>query len=392
MSLKIKGALVASLLPVLFAPGLAAAGDSTVTLSMMTGAMYDTNVELVPESMHHECFRLDASKCGGDYVLTLSPRIDLMNEQKNYSLDFQYSPTGYAYLGHPNLDYVSQLASAAVTGAISPRTRFFLRDTYTYTMESLLATTTGIQTARGAIVSNVAAVGGDHDATAKSNVAVSASDAEVWYRFPGTVSSRTDNAAVTDSYKMTDNLSVRGTYSFMNIYFDSGSNTNIQNHTVSAGFTYSATPTVVLDVSAGAFYSPDIGQYNWVGSASISKTFQASTWTASYSRGVVPTGLVAEEAINQTYTLAWTYSMTSDFDIGVSGDYAKNKTIPQTVLDVTSYDARLGGTWRINSWATLAAGVTHFDQWSKGGTLAGEAFSRSTIFANLTLIPLERRF
>lgn len=390
MSREIKGAFFAALLPLLLVPGLSRAED-TVRLSVTAGATYDTNVLLLPEKEKPACnFRLNVSKCGGDYVLSLSPQIELMHEYRRFNIDLQYRPTGNFYLGHPHLDYISHTASASVNGELSERTRYFLKDAYIYTMESLQATTTGIQTRRGAAWSNAAALGGDHDITPRSNIGLSLSDDIVWLKFPGTVSSRTDSAGLTDTYKATEKVSIRETYAFTNIYFASGFNKNIESHSLSAGVNYRATPSLVLDVSGGMFYTPETSRYNWIGSVNVSKTFQRSALTAGYSRGLGVTGLAAEESVNQSATLQWSYTVTDKFDIGVSGNYARSKTIPQTTVDVSSYTAGLTGSWRPALWATVSAGLTHFQQWAKGQN--AEAFGRSTVFVNLTVVPFERRF
>lgn len=355
-------------------------GDTTVKSSISAELIYDSNARIVAENQ----------KRSEDYIASLSPQIEALNERKNLRLNGLYGITGLSYFKNPKLNTINHHANLGMKAVLSQKTSFEATEAIAYTKESLQAILIGIQTGRTGIWNNTISLDLNHEFTPRTSVAVNLTDNMVDFEDPKDIDARTDSARIGGTLKMTPNTSLTTNYSFTNISFRGSK--KIENHTLQIGLVHSLSPSTYLRLSGGAVYTPIFkDRYDWIASAGLEKTFQTASLRIGYKRATSnSSGLTDQLNINDQYFLSWNQKLATSFDIIISGGYSKNKTKPIATVDIASYEAGIVGLWHPNQRITVSAGYRHFQQWSHGPV--GMDTIRHLILLRLTATPEEWRF
>lgn len=363
--------------------GAANCADLTLTESVSAGFRYTNNATVQPEGQLVD----------EDFVMVISPQLELVNVRGRISLTGSYRLSASYYFKNPELNSLAHTASAGMNATLSQSTNLSVNDRFSYTKESLEDTITGIQRERGSTTSNAISIGLGHAFTSRTTGSISLSD--TIYRYEGATvnTTRTDTASVGVGYAATERTSLSTSYGLTNISYDSSAGVNnFTIHSLQAGFGYQFSPSAQLSLSAGAVYTPtiDTRRTDWIASGTATKTFERTSVTLGYSRGMTDTsGLVNQLNIHETYSLAAGHKLTDTVDISLSGNYSKNHTTPVSTIDLTSYGAGVSGSWHPYSWMSVSAGYNHFEQESHG--VIGSDFVRDSISVNITATT-SRRF
>ncbi len=328
----------------------------------------------------------DGSGSGDDSILRASPRLDLENSGMNIGFNAGYAFTWNQYLGDHDRDWTAHNAVAGLDMRISPLTELQAGYDFTYTREPREATTTGIEAFRAAdIRSHNANVSGSRLISPRLTGRLSLSGEVLEFEDPSAVDSRTLSAGAAGEFRWTERTSFTPAYEYTNLDYDSGPSTEIQSHSLNAGFSTRHSESLAYNISAGLAYSTGLSdRVDWTAGAGLSKSFQRGSVSASYSRGVSDSsGLADELNISETVTAGLSRNLSDSASFSLTAGYARNRTRPAGAVDLRSYSADMGVRWQLLRWATIGAGISHFNQLSYGTT--GSDVERNAFYLNLTL-------
>ncbi|MBI5588777.1 MAG: hypothetical protein HY889_10505 [Deltaproteobacteria bacterium] len=360
----------------------AAAAEVVVKPAVTAGIRYDSNATISAANEQKK----------DDFIVTLSPQFDIINDRQKIVFDFMYRVTGLYYLKDPQLNTINHFVTADMKAEYSQTTKFDISDSFSYLRQSLLASQTNIQTSRYNIMANTATLRMEHEFTPKTSMTANISDNVLKYEDPAAYDTRTDSAGVAEVYKITPATSTDAGYTFTNYSFEpSGSTKGIQTHTLRLGLTEQFSPTLTFNIFGSAVYQSGAGNSrDWESGASVTKAFMRSTLSGGYARTVATTsGLTNTLGINQTYSLSYDYRTSERSDAMIYGAYSKNRTSPASV-DLESYNAGLRWAYQIREWLAIGAGYDHFDQRSRGSV--GTDVRRDQVYVSATVTPYEWRF
>jgi hypothetical protein len=382
---KAKAGIIAGLIAAAFLlPGVSGGEGFTLTQTISTSLMYESNANLAPTT----------GKPESDYSLRITPKIELMKETGTSSIKGFYSPTGDVYFKHHDLDSLSHYAGLDMSKELSEKTSIKLDELFGFSKDIHTVSTSGIQVSRGDVVSNTVAAGVTRKLSARSSVGLTLTDALTQIKSStGTTNGRADSAGLSGSFAATETTSLTAGYTFSKFFFNSPTEKgSTESHSVLLGVVQSFPYSLDVTLSGGAAYSPSLkDQYTALYGAGIKKSFQRSSVTFDYSRSLVNTGLLSKFLnVTDTYTLKWAYKVTESIDAGAAGFYSTNKTRPVAEVDITSWGYSVDGSWRPYSWMTVGGSYTHFMQTSKG--TIGADFKRDDVSVNVTFTAYEGRF
>lgn len=360
-----------------------AGADVAVRPSVTTGIRYDNNATISAADEDKK----------EDFIVTLSPQFDIVNDRQKIVLGLTYRATGMYYLKDPQLNTITHFVAADMKAEYSQSTKFGFSDSFSYLRQSLLSSQTNIQTGRYNILANTAALRMDHEFTPKASMTASISDNVLKYEDPTAYDSRTDSAGVTAVYRITPSTSMDAGYVFTHYSFvPSGDTNGIRTHTLKLGLTEHFSPSLTFNLSGAVVHEENSGgnDYDWEAGASVTKAFMKSTLSGGYARTVSTTsGLTNTLGINETYSLSYDYRTSDRSDVLLYGAYSTNRTEPASV-DLASYNAGIKLAYQIRSWLTIGAGYDHFDQRSHGSV--GTDVRREQVYVSATVTPQEWRF
>jgi len=382
---KTKAGILAGLVAVaLLLPGVSRGEGYTLTQTVSTSLMYESNANLAPTS----------GKPESDYSLNISPRTELLKEAPGFKLLGFYMPSGHAYFSHHDLDSLSHSAGVDMSVDLSEKSVFTASDVFGYSKDIRGVTLTGIQVSRSNVLSNAASVGLTHKVTPRTSVGIAVSDALTQINDPsGVTLGRTDTASVTGDFAATETTAVTANYSFTKYFFNSPAEKgSIDTHSVLLGVVQQFPYSLEVKLSGGAAYTPSLtNQYTALYGAGITKSFQRSTVSLDYSRSLINTALISKELnVDDRYSLKWTYKVSESVDASATGFYATDRTKPVAEVDITTWGYSVDGAWRPYSWMTLAADYSHFTQTSKG--TIGSGFKSDDVSVSVTFTAYEGRF
>ncbi len=320
-----------------------------------------------------------------DFFTSLSPRIEFGKEEKRYTLRGAYGLNSMYYARDQNLNYTSHNASLMVEAMVSKNLTIGLGDTFTYTQESLEATDVGIQVGRGDILSNSVSADINYILSQRTHTGMTLSSSILDFKTSGLLDTRTDSSTIFINYESTPGRTFNVNYGVSNLLFNApDGGQSILSHSLSLGMTGQLSPTLSFGLSGGAVYIPDIGDhYNWTADLSIEKTFQRSTLSLAYTRGVTNTsGLTDEVNINDRLSAGWDLSLSRLFSVSLYSGFSKSRSEPEGIVDLISYDGGITCMWQPYTWMNMGIGYSHFQQWSD--TYIGGDISRDQVFVNLT--------
>lgn len=383
MSLKTKITVCLAAAPLvlpLVLPDAAMCADVMFKQAITSELRYDTNAFVRPEGQHQT----------GDMVLLITPQFNLSTERRGITLTGYYSPSGSIYFNNSELNSISHYASVGMNTQLTQKWSLNASDVFTYSKETLDTSLIGIQTSRANVWSNTANIGTAYSLTDKASVSLSFSDNIFRSDDPSAIRSRTDSASLGLGYNATANTSLNASYGHSNFYFDTPQGTNnIETHSGSAGITHRFPYSLDVSLSGGANYTPSFSKkYDWIASATVKKSFQYSSASLEYSRGITNTsGLTDQLNIHDRYSAVVDYSITRSTDLIIFGDYSQSRSKPVDLVRIKSYSAGIRGKWQMYSWMSMEAGYSHFKQVSDG--LIGDDFKRDHFFVSMTITTYE---
>ncbi|HHL39285.1 MAG TPA: hypothetical protein ENJ37_02150 [Deltaproteobacteria bacterium] len=333
------------------------------------------------------------SNTKGDMRTTVQPRMEFAAEGRRYRLSADYSLSYRAYARTSELDYLAHSGKVGLEADLTPTLKITVGDTLTYTEDSLEATATGIQTTRTAIVSNSVEARARYTASQKTTLLLSATETMLDYEDPALFDSRTDTFSAGSSYALSTRTTVGSSYMYTRLgYSAAGRDVDFGIHSLSLSLGRQLVPTLKVDLSAGAVYTPDLSsEWDWTAGASVVKDFQAASASLTYSRSIThSSGLAGTVNINEVVMLALDKSFSRGLDWRVFAAYYKNRSKAAALLDYESVSAGTDLNWRPYLWLALSAGYIRFEQ--SGGAGYGTGLTRDEAFVKAALIPAEWRF
>lgn len=373
-------------------------GEIQIKPSLSMTESYDTN--FFSES--------ETQGSADTFITTIAPVINITYLQKKFSIN--------AYYSH-NLRYLSRTSELRDDGVnrssfdmdieLSENSSISINDSFSFTEDDLTTTEetpsnigegaevtgTGIQTRRTEKITNNFSLGLNQEITPKTSVNITIADSLEMFLDSALINSRTDSIALKGGYELTPNRSINIAYGYTNFYFDSpGGGENQGAHSFTAGFAELFSPTFSVNLSGGGTYSLEPEEtFSWTASAGLTKTFQTSSASLNYNRGVTNTsGLTNETSINQTISLGWNVQLSETLDLGLISSASENSSISTNNVDTTSYRAGITGGWQVYKWMNAGFGYTRSQQFASGAV--GNDILRDLVFINVTLIPIEWRF
>ncbi|MBZ0220433.1 MAG: hypothetical protein K8I01_08400 [Candidatus Methylomirabilis sp.] len=328
----------------------------------------------------------DGSGSGDDSILRASPRLEMESSSMNVGFNAGYGFTGNYYLDDHDRDWVAHNAVAGLEMRISPLSQLQAGYDFTYTREPREATATGIEAFRTeGIRSHNASVNGSRTISPRLTGSLSLSGNVLEFEDPSAVDSRTYSAGAAGEFRWTERTSLTQSYEYTNLTYDNGPSTEIQSHSLSAGFSTRHSESLTYNLSAGLIYSTGISEHSdWRASAGLSKSFQRGSVSASYSRGVSDSsGLTDELNISETVSAGFSRNLSDAASLTLTTGYARNRTKPAGTVDLKSYSADAGVRWQVKRWAIIGAGISHFNQLSEG--ITGSDAERNAFYLNLTV-------
>lgn len=349
----------------------ALAGTILVKPSLTVNEMYDSNTNYA-----------DKQNEKGDFVTSVMPRIELLNEQEGLTLNGSYSLSSRYYSSDPGLSYISHNGNIGMKIDLSQRTSLTLADSITYSKDSREADINGIQLPQTGILSNSAAITLSRKLNKLTSVTLRGSDSFSKYDESSLIDSRTDSAGIDIIRELTPRMSANTSYTYTNFHFENTDDAH--THAFQLGLSKQVSSDLSLNLSGGTVYSGEIGdKYDWTAQASLSKRYEMSSIAVGYSRGVsTSSGLTDEITISDRGSLTFLQTLSNTMNVTLSGGYSQNRSEPTGNVNVNSYDATVMTDWRPDSWITVGAGYSRFDQWVEGGL--GTNLTRDQVFVNIT--------
>lgn len=368
------------------APASAFAGDVVFAPVVSAHTRYDNNIT----SRSAEDKRLE------DYVMRVTPFLDLSHSTRSTKLSTLYRPTAQLYAGHPEMNTVSHAWLTDLVLNPSLKTRITLNDTFTYTKEPNEATMAGIQTERDGVWTNSIKGYARYEVRPTLSLGVTASDYIVEFAAPSLIDTRSDTAEMDVEYALSSKLALTGSYTFTNYTFtpSSGVDSSSQVHSVLAGTNWSPMEGLFVRLSAGApITSEKTAGDNWRAEASISRNFSRGMATFAYARSInSAAGLDEKLAVYDNFKLYTRYSITPLIDIGVNGTYFHYRLSEDALKSISSYETGVEVSWKANKWLTVSGGFVHYKQWYKGESSEDINVLRDYGYVNLTATPRPFRF
>lgn len=374
-------AIIAALLT---APGLAEARNNTVTPSVTVDTRYDSNVR----------FRGSRENSEGDFVASVTPRIEFARRGQHYGVRGFYSLTADYYTDNSDLNNLSHSAGLNFDAQLSRKWRFNIGDRVDYYEDSLRAVGEGILVERTDILSNTAYASISRQMSTKTGLTLSVSDRIQEFDNPALVDSRTDSGTLTASHAYSQTGTANLSYSYTVYDFDT-EDSKITAHGVGFGLREAVSSSMTLELGGGAEYANYIDQGGndlfLTGNAALEKALKDSYMTLSYERAMTtPTGLTDEISIRDSVSFIWDFTLRRDLSASFFTAMAKNRSEPSGSVGVNSIVAEVSGNWQPNKWLILGAGLSHYQQWPEDSFDIG--LKRNKVFINATLIGEAWRF
>lgn len=323
---------------------------------------------------------------GEDTIFRASPRLNLERQGMNATFNAEYGFTGNYYFNDHDRDWVAHNGIAGLDMRVSPLAQIQAGYDFTYTREPREATSTGIEAFRTAAVrSHAATVNGSYILSPRTTARLSLAGSVLEFDDPSAVDSETYSAGFGGEVRWTERTSFTPAYEYTYLSYDAASSPDIRSHAVSAGFATRRSESLTYNISAGLTYSDGSSdRLDWTAAAGLSKSFERGSLSASYSRGVSDSsGLSDQLNINDTVSAGLTRNLSDSASLSITAAYARNRTRPAATVDLRSYSADLGIRWQAWRWATVGAGISHFNQLSDGVTGSDE--ERNAVYINLTI-------
>lgn len=375
----------AALLAVLLMlPGICEARDNnTVTTAVTMDARYDSNVR----------FRKSRESSNGDFVASVTPRIEFARRGQHYRVSGLYSLTADYHTDNTDLNNLSHTAGLNFDAELSRKWRFGIGDRLDYYNDSLRAIGDGILVTRTDILSNTAYARVSRQMSENTDLTLTARDRIQEFDDPQLVDSRTDTGTLSATHRYSQTGTANVGYSYTVFDFDT-EDSQITSHGITIGFKEGISSSMNLELGGGVEYANYTAGGNdlfFTGNASIEKALKDSLMTLMYERAMTtPTGLTDEISIRDTVSFTWDFTVKRNVSASFFTALARNRSEPSGRVGVNSAMAEVSGNWQPNKWLILGAGLSHYQQWPEDTFEIG--LKRNKVFINATLIADAWRF
>ncbi len=359
-------------------------GDVIVTNSISTELRYNSNPNYVAND----------ERASDDFVLLISPQIELLSEHRKFNLNGFYRPTASFYYNNTELNGISHYVTMGILTKLSLKTNIQVNEVMNFERGNFDASqVVGIQHSGMSIWSNTTSLRLNHEISSKSTIIMNLSDSITRYEDITSVDSRVDIVGISSSHNISDSTSITSSYTFSTYRFIlPSSTTQIENHSLSLGFSHAMSSSLNIAFWSGVVYVPGVNNYyDWVASTNLRKSFEKSAVNIGYARGNSTTsGLSNLLNINETYSIEYSYTPTRLYSIDLYGNYYENNTKPIRVVSISSYIVGVSGSWRPYEWMGIRMGYSHFEQ-SSNRTL-GRNLMADNVFLSVTITGHPSRF
>ncbi len=360
--------------------GTGLGAETVFRQSVMAEMRYDSNAGIEPESLRPE----------SDYAFTLFPRFDLSQDRGGIKLALFYRPGGSFYFRNPDLNAVSHFAGIDADLMAGETTGLKASERFNYTKDMREADPDAVQTMRTGTTTNEIKAELTHEPAPGLSAKAVLSRRTLEFENRALVGTRIDGFGLSAAKAVREGLTLNANYMFSGFSFDTGSSS--ESHSLLAGFEAGLTRNTSLNASVGAVSSPDADRdrYDFSAATELTSVFNDSSLGLGYSRSVSnSSGLADLMSLNSRYTFRYSYNLSNETGMTFTGGYSRALSRPEAVIDITSYDAGLGISWRPSERFSANAGYRRSKQWSHG--TIGTGMGRDNIFVSLDFVPFERR-
>jgi len=375
----------AILAALLMAPGLSEARDNnTVTPSVTLDTRYDSNVR----------FKNSREKGDGDFVASVSPRLEFARRGQHYGVQGFYSLTADYHTDNTDLNNLSHSVGLTLDATLTRKWRFGLGGRADYYEDSLRAVGEGILVARTDILSTTAYASISRQMSVNTTLTLTAKDRIQEFDNPQLVDSRTDSGTLTATHRYSQTGTANASYSYTVYDFDTD-RSRITAHGVGVGFREAISSSTNIELGGGVEYADYTGDGGndlfFTGNAGLEKALKDSYMTLSYERAMTtPTGLTDEISIRDSVSFIWDFNLRRDLSASFFTGMARNRSEPSGRVGVNSVVVEVAGNWQPYKWLVLGAGLSHYQQWPEDSFDIG--LKRNKVFINATLIGEAWRF
>jgi hypothetical protein len=371
-------------------------GETKLVPSLAVSERYDSNVFFVP---------------GGnleDYVTNISPQVTVDHKGRLLDGTVRGGATAEVYVKNPGLNYIAVNGGATLNldsavGKLVRGAGLNLSDTFYFTPQppAFVAPGTGsqvseafvrgIQAGRANSFTNTGSAAGSYALSPRVGLQASYMHQRIRFgtafvsptasRFFNTTS-QTATAGPQLKISPLDTLSL--TYQYRKTDFSRGA--GFHTHGGITGWTRAVTPTLTAHVTAGmtVLEPNDSVQYQVTGS--LERKFQNSDASLSYSRGVYPSFVNAGlPLLSQVVTATVSHRLTALLTGTVSGNYARNESVPAGISAYESYGVTVGLNYTISRILNAALSYTN-SQYKQDFTGQSTRFDRNTVTVMLTAV------
>lgn len=320
-----------------------------------------------------------------DYVTTVNPQLRVDHTGRLVSGTLTGSVTGEAYVKNPGLDYIAPSVSTSLNldnlvGQLDHRAKLKVSDAFTYTPRPLAflgpegasvvpdAFVRGIQATRANSLTNQASANAGYALTSATMLQATYMHSHIQFgkqfatpNFGTFFSTTFQNLSAGPQYKASplDVLSLNYQYSRADFGLTNGAKSGFETQGGTLGWQRQLTPTVSANAAGGVTIFSG-GNIQYLVDASVNWKYENGEALVRYSRLVFPSFFVAAlPLVSQVVTASATYALTGNLSATVTGNYARNESVPTPILLFSSYGTSLSMNYKISRAISAIATYTH---------------------------------
>ncbi|MBI5235095.1 MAG: hypothetical protein HY886_02470 [Deltaproteobacteria bacterium] len=362
---------------------VAECGELKATPSISIDERYDTN----PYG------RSRTEAVDPDFVTKLAPSLSAAYDARDAKINAAYRLNAAFYSQRSPYSSIGHNLNLGLNTEISNKTTMSLNNVYNHAKTSVYDADE-IHTGFDTVSTDALTASAEHKIDARLTATIALSENFYVYKASDKIDSRRDGAAFGGRYDAGNDRLLSASYGYGNTVFETpgGANTT-ETHTIRAGLADNSSRTMNFNLGAGAVYNPDreSGRYDWNGDAGVAGTFERSSATLSYKRGIAHgAGLVSEQTTSETVSAGWKTEMSNDLGLDITGSTNRNRSKPEHTIDAKSYNAGASVRWKAYSWLNAAIGYSRMRQWGDGAVETRDV-EQDAVFITLTATGAEWR-
>jgi hypothetical protein len=371
-------------------------GEMKLVPTLAVSERYDSNVFFV------------AGRNLEDYVTNISPQVTVDHKGRLIDGTVRGGATAEAYVKNPGLNYIAVNGGATLNldsavGKLVRGAGLNLSDTFYFTPQPPAfvapekgsqvseAFVRGIQAGRANSFTNTGSATGSYALSPR--VGLQATYTHQRIRFGSAfVSPTTDQFFNTTSQTATagpqlkisplDTLSL--TYQYQKTDFSRGA--GFHTHGGIMGWTRAVTPTLTAHVTTGMTVLEPRDSVQYTATGSVAGKFQNTDASLSYSRGVYPSFVVTGlPLLSQVVTATVSHRLTPLLTGTVTGNYAKNESVPAGSSAFESYGVTVGLNYIVSRIVSATLSYTN-SQYKQDFVGQSTRFDRNMVTVVLTAV------